>query len=141
MLLLLRRRFATIHAYYSRFCLYNSKLRVIIMIMSRADGGLFIICLQRGHKQMILLAFDLEVCTMRFSAHRQHSRKLCVSCKFLSTWHALLADSYGEIEYLQLSDKSPLTFTCIKLLHHLSQNESQQSAAGTDRRGMKYPSR
>lgn len=54
-------------AYYSRFfCLYTSKLRVIIMIMSVADGGLFVICLQRGHKQMILLVFDLEVCSVRF---------------------------------------------------------------------------
>lgn len=48
-------------AYYSGFCLYTSKLRVIIMIMSCADCGLFIICLQRGYKQMILLVFDLEL--------------------------------------------------------------------------------
>lgn len=95
------------------------------MIMSCADCGLFIICLQRGHKQMILLVFDLEVCTVRFSVHKQNNRKLRVLCKFLSAWRALLADSYGETEYLQQSDKSPLhllLLSCFIAYHEMNRN-------------------
>lgn len=101
-------------AYYSRFCLFARKLRVIIMIMSRADCELFICRMQGGHKQMILLVFDLEVCTVRFPVHRQNNGKTFgnfLRARFTCThWCA-------EIPLLQQSDKS-LHLSFIKLLHH-----------------------
>lgn len=128
-------------AYYSRFCLYTSKLRVIIMIMSLADGGLFIICLQRGHKQMILLVFDLEVCTMIFSAHRQNSRKLwflgagfsvCGTLCLLT--HTVKLNTYSTLINLPLH---LLVLSCFITYHKMNRNNQQRRI---DTTGMKYPS-
>lgn len=50
---------------------------------------------------MVVFVFDLEVCTVRFTMHRQNSRKRREFCKFLTKRHALLADYYGETEFSQ----------------------------------------
>lgn len=120
-------------AYYSRFCLYNSKLRVIIMIMSRADGGLFIICLQRGHKQMILLVFDLEICTMRFSARRQNSRNF-LSCASFSVHgtlclqtHTVKLNTYSTLINLPLH---LLVLSCFITYHKMNHNNQQRAQIG-----------
>lgn len=82
---------------------------------------------------MILLVFDLEVCTARFTVHGQNNRKLGVFCKFLTTCRALLADLYGETEYLWQSDKSPthfLLWSCFITYHKMNRHNEKRAQMG-----------
>lgn len=65
---------------------------------------------------------------MIISARTKQWKNLCFSCKFPSL-HALLADLYGEIEYLQQSDKSPSHIFVLSFITYHKMNRSNQGRA------------